>query len=112
MADIISGKSRFNGDRNAPVKKVISINREMAASTEDNEDVLDEATVKRKIRRHKSRVAVVVTIIIIVILAAVYIVSRVIDNYDYSSYENNQFGKSRGYRIFEIYSICRWICKI
>lgn len=87
MADIISGKSRFNGDRNAPVKKVISINREMAASTEDNEDVLDEATVKRKIRRHKSRVAVVVTIIIIVILAAVYIVSRVIDNYDYSSYE-------------------------
>ena len=29
MADIISGKSRFNGDRNAPVKKVISINREM-----------------------------------------------------------------------------------
>ena len=45
MADIISGKSRFNGDRNAPVKKVISINREMAASTEDNEDVLDEATV-------------------------------------------------------------------
>ena len=67
MADIISGKSRFNGDRNAPVKKVISINREMAASTEDNEDVLDEAAVKRKIRRHKSRVAVVVTIIIIVI---------------------------------------------
>ena len=59
----------------------------MAASTEDNEDVLDEATVKRKIRRHKSRVAVVVTIIIIVILSAVYIVSRVIDNYDYSSYE-------------------------
>ena len=87
MADIISGKSRFNGDRNALVKKVISINREMAASTEDNEDVLDEAAVKRKIRRHKSRVAVVVTIIIIVILAAVYIVSRVIDNYDYSSYE-------------------------
>ena len=52
MADIISGKSRFNGDRNAPVKKVISINREMAASTEDNEDVLDEAAVKRKIRRY------------------------------------------------------------
>ena len=87
MADIISGKSRFNGDRNAPVKKVISINREMAASTEDNEDVLDEAAVKRKIRRYKSRVAIVVTIIIVVILAAVYIVSRVIDNYDYSSYE-------------------------
>ena len=26
MADIISGKSRFNGDRNAPVKKIININ--------------------------------------------------------------------------------------
>ena len=48
MADIISGKSRFNGDRNAPVKKVISINREMAASTEDNEDVLDRKSVGRE----------------------------------------------------------------
>ena len=25
MADIISGKSRFNGDKNAPVKKIITI---------------------------------------------------------------------------------------
>ena len=48
---------------------------------------LYEAAVKRKIRRYKSRVAIVVTIIIVVILATVYIVSRVIDNYDYSSYE-------------------------
>ena len=48
MADIISGKSRFNGDRNAPVKKVISINRKWQASTEDNEDVLDEGCCKKK----------------------------------------------------------------
>lgn len=34
MADIISGKSRFNGDRNAPVKKIININTEVAASSE------------------------------------------------------------------------------
>ena len=57
MADIISGKSRFNGDRNAPVKKVISINREMAASTEDNEDVLDEAAVKRKYEKQETAIS-------------------------------------------------------
>ena len=48
MADIISGKSRFNGDRNAPVRKVISINSQAAASLEQSEDVLDDETVKRK----------------------------------------------------------------
>ena len=58
MADIISGKSRFNGDRNAPVRKVISINSQAAASLEQSEDVLDDETVKRKIRRHKIRVNV------------------------------------------------------
>ena len=60
MADIISGKSRFNGDRNAPVKKIININTEVAASSENDEDVLDEEVVKKKIRRHKIRGAVVI----------------------------------------------------
>ena len=48
MADIISGKSRFNGDRNAPVKKIININTEVAASSENDDDVLDEEVVKKK----------------------------------------------------------------
>ena len=48
MADIISGKSRFNGDRNAPVRKVININSQAAASLEQSEDVLDDETVKER----------------------------------------------------------------
>ena len=48
MADIISGKSRFNGDRNAPVKKIVNINKETAASYEADDDVLDEAVVRKK----------------------------------------------------------------
>lgn len=89
MADIISGKSRFNGDRNAPVKKVININRETAASAEDSEDVLDEAAVRRKIRRHKRRVAIIAVAIVVIILIVAYIISRVVDNYKYSTYEIN-----------------------
>lgn len=85
MADIISGKSRFNGDRNAPVKKIVNINKETAASNE-SEDVLDEAVVRRKIRRHKTRVAVIAVIVVVILLVIAYIVSCVIDNYDYSTY--------------------------
>lgn len=86
MADIISGKSRFNGDKNAPVRKIININTQTAASLEQTEDVLDDETVKRKIRRHKIRVICVVTVIIMVIMAGVYVALRIIDNYNYSSY--------------------------
>lgn len=86
MADIISGKSRFNGDRNAPVRKVISINSQAAASLEQSEDVLDDETVKRKIRRHKIRVICATVFIIALIVAGVYIALRVMDNYDYTSY--------------------------
>ena len=59
MADIISGKSRFNGDRNAPVKKIVNINKETAASYEADDDVLDEAVVRKRIRRHKTRVVII-----------------------------------------------------
>jgi hypothetical protein len=86
MADIISGKSRFNGDRNAPVKKIININTEVAASSENDEDVLDEEVVKKKIRRHKIRGAVVILVIMMIAIAVYAVVLRVIDNYDYKSY--------------------------
>ena len=86
MADIISGKSRFNGDRNAPVKKIVNINKETAASYEADDDVLDEAVVRKRIRRHKTRVVIIAVVVVAVLLVAAYIVSRVIDNYDYSSY--------------------------
>lgn len=86
MADIISGKSRFNGDRNAPVKKIININ-EVAASNENTEDVLDEEVVRKKIRRHKLRIATAALVIVLLIVAACAIVSRIIDSYNYNSYE-------------------------
>lgn len=86
MADIISGKSRFNGDRNAPVKKIININTEVAASSENDEDVLDEEVVKKKIRRHKIRGAVLILVIMMIAIAVYAVVLRVIDNYDYKSY--------------------------
>ena len=33
MADIISGSSRFNGDKNAPARKVIQMNNVSEAAT-------------------------------------------------------------------------------
>ena len=87
MADIISGKSRFNGDKNAPVRRIISINNETAAASESpDEDVLDEEEVRRRIRRHKLRVSIFAVIAVAVIVAAVYIALRIMDNYQFSSY--------------------------
>src|SRR5574344_475709 len=87
MADIISGKSRFNGNKNAPVRRIISINNETAAASElPDEDVLDEEEVRRRIRRHKLRVSVLVVMAVAVIVVAVYVALRIMDNYRFSSY--------------------------
>ena len=86
MADIISGKSRFNGDKNAPVKKIVNINNQTAASLEQADDGFDNETVKKKIRRHKIRVFCVIFVAVAVVMLGLYIASRIMDNHSYSSY--------------------------
>ncbi len=86
MADIISGKSRFDGNKNAAARKVININAQTAAALEQTGDVLDDKVVKRKIRRHRIKVLGVAAGVIAVLAVCVYVVLMIMDNYDYTSY--------------------------
>ena len=52
MADIISGSSRFNGDKNAPARKVIQMNNVSEAATHETED---DEIVKHRIKKHRRR---------------------------------------------------------
>jgi len=80
MADIISGKSRFNGDKKAPIHKVVNISGVQAA-----ED-LDEQAVRQRIKNHRRHVLIVLAIVAVVVVAAIFIVRRIIDNTTYTTY--------------------------
>ena len=68
MADIISGKSRFNGqEKQTDSGKVIRLR-----SPEEEKDTLDEQYVKEKIKRHRRNVLVGC----LITAAAVFILDR------------------------------------
>lgn len=81
MADIISGKSRFNGDKKAPVHKVV----QLKGGQEHQE--LDEQAVRAKVRRHRKKVLIIASILLALAGAAVFVVVRIMDNITYTSYE-------------------------
>lgn len=86
MADIISGNSRFNGDKKAPVKKVIQIRPSDYKGQEAATDELDEEEVKHRIRRHRLRVAGIVALIVVAIIVALFVIRQALDNYSYTGY--------------------------
>lgn len=82
MADIISGKSRFNGQKKQTDSgKVIRLR-----SPEEEKDTLDEQYVKEKIKRHRRNVLVGCLItaaaVFILVLAALFL----LDGRTYSQY--------------------------
>lgn len=82
MADIISGKSRFNGqEKQTDSGKVIRLR-----SPEEEKDTLDEQYVKEKIKRHRRNVLVGCLItaaaVFILVLAALFL----LDGRTYSQY--------------------------
>lgn len=86
MADIISGNSRFNGDKKAPVKKVIQIRPSDYKGQEAATDELDEEEVKHRIRRHRLRVAGIAALIVVAIIVALFVIRQALDNYSYTGY--------------------------
>ena len=99
MADIISGSSRFNGDKNAPARKVIQMNNVSEAATHETED---DEIVKYRIKKHRRRMVIIAVIGVIVIAIAVVIVMRLIDGYVFTSYSvtgslNREDIESSGY---------------
>lgn len=83
MADIISGSSRFNGDKNAPARKVIQMNNVSEAATHETED---DEIVKHRIKKHRRHMVIIAVIVVIVIALAVVLVMRLIDGYVFTSY--------------------------
>lgn len=99
MADIISGSSRFNGDKNAPARKVIQMNNVSEAATHETED---DEIVKHRIKKHRRRMVIIAVIGVIVIEIAVVLVMRLIDGYVFTSYSvtgslNREDIESSGY---------------
>lgn len=99
MADIISGSSRFNGDKNAPARKVIQMNNVSEATTHETED---DEIVKHRIKKHRRRMVIIAAIGVIVIAIAVVLVMRLIDGYVFTSYSvtgslNREDIESSGY---------------
>ena len=99
MADIISGSSRFNGDKNAPARKVIQMNNVSEAATHETED---DEIVKHRIKKHRRHMVIITAIGVIVIAIAVVLVMRLIDGYVFTSYSvtgslNREDIESSGY---------------
>ena len=99
MADIISGSSRFNGDKNAPTRKVIQMNNVSEAATHETED---DEIVKHRIKKHRRHMVIIAAIGVIVIAIAVVLVMRLIDGYVFTSYSvtgslNREDIESSGY---------------
>lgn len=99
MADIISGSSRFNGDKNAPARKVIQMNNVSEAATHETED---DEIVKHRIKKHRRHMVIRAAIGVIVIAIAVVLVMRLIDGYVFTSYSvtgslNREDIESSGY---------------
>lgn len=99
MADIISGSSRFNGDKNAPARKVIQMNNVSEAATHETED---DEIVKYRIKKHRRHMVIIAVIGVIVIALAVVLVMRLIDGYVFTSYSvtgslNREDIESSGY---------------
>lgn len=99
MADIISGSSRFNGDKNAPARKVIQMNNVSEAATHETED---DEIVKHRINKHRRHMVIIAAIGVIVIAIAVVLVMRLIDGYVFTSYSvtgslNREDIESSGY---------------
>lgn len=99
MADIISGSSRFNGDKNAPARKVIQMNNVSEAATHETED---DEIVKHRIKKHRRHMVIIAVIGVIAIAIAVVLVMRLIDGYVFTSYSvtgslNREDIESSGY---------------
>ena len=82
MADIISGGSRFTGDKKAPIRKVIQLNTEQTAVTEDE----DYEEVRQRIVRHRVRMGFLIVAIVALIAGAVVLAMHFLDGYTYTSY--------------------------
>lgn len=101
MADIISGKSRFNGENKASGSgKVIQLR-----GNDETKDSLDEEYIKEKIKKHRRNVFIAsaitaVTAIFLVIIALFFLDGRTYSSYMVMSSANRDDTESAEYEAF------------
>lgn len=81
MADILSSKPRFNGDKNAPIKRIVQ------NETSDNDGIYTDEEIKQKIKRHKIQKIKKIGLVIIAVVVVILIAMNMIENRTYSSYK-------------------------
>lgn len=102
MADIISGKSRFNGgNKTTGSSKVIPLR-----GNEEQKDSLDEEIIKEKIKKHRRNVLIASGItaaaaILLIIIALFLLDGRTYSNYAVISSVNRDDTESAAYESFE-----------
>ena len=98
MADIISGGSRFTGDKKAPVRKVIKLNTDSSIGNNINNyddrnlgqaavtKEADYEEIRQRIVRHRIRMGLLIVLVIALIAGAVVLAMHLLDGYSYTSY--------------------------
>lgn len=94
MADIISGKSRFNGDKNAKVVRLTLPQQEPMPDEDDiagqetqvGSESAEAADVKNKLKKHKLKKLSIIAGAFILLLIVVIIVVNALDVITYSTY--------------------------
>lgn len=82
MADIISGKSRFNGSGNSTTgRKVIKL-----PGNSPQDSILDEEAVKNRIKNHRFKVVIIVALTVVLIAAATVVGFWLSDGITYDDY--------------------------
>lgn len=80
MADILSGKPRFNGDKNAPIRVIVQ-------QDSDDNDIYTDEEIRQKIRQHRLRKLGIAGVVLLVAFLLVLLVIYILDNRTYSSYK-------------------------
>ena len=80
MADILSGKSRFRGNKNAPIEKIVQLEI-------DDNDIYTEEELRQKIRQHKIQRMKIIAVCIIAIILLIFLIRYILDNRTYSGYK-------------------------
>ena len=93
MADIISGGSRFTGDKKAPVRKVIKLNTDSSIGNNinnyDDRNIgqaavtkeADYEEIRQRIVRHRIRMGLLIVLVIALIAGAVVLAMHLLDGY-------------------------------
>jgi len=81
MADILSGKPRFNGDKKAPIRRIVQ------EDLEKNDGIYTNEEIRQKVKAHRIKQVKKLALIILAVLAFIMLISYILENRKYSNYK-------------------------